>query len=273
MTSIFAMKKLKQCLLIFMSALLLPAYAVAQDTYRMTGAAQFEQGSDTHDLPFPVNPLTAGFLTFDDSAFVFHYAGHSCNVKVDKRMKFYVDPVISHSFGSRDKFSTFLSTKFHAKGSALTDTYILGEADAPLCQGLRSAMIYKSPDEMVLLDGSWAYLFERQTHAPVNAEQSFDCSKAGTNVEHLICKNPELIKLDTTVNRGYVAMLLTASKEISYQDPVRQDQISWIRTVRNTCTDNACLLKAYRARIAYIKGRIATTYPSYPETDSNQEGD
>ncbi|WP_175842196.1 lysozyme inhibitor LprI family protein [Burkholderia contaminans] len=266
------MKKLKQCLLLLMSVLLLPAYAAAQDACRMTGAAQFEQGSDTHNLPFPVNPQTAGSLTFDGRAFVFHYAGHSCSVKVDKKIKFYVDPVISHSFGSRDKFNAFLNTKFHAKGAALTDTYILGDVDAPLCQGLRTAMIYTSPDEMVLLDGSWAYLFERQTRAPVNAEQSFDCGKAGTNVEQLICKNPDLTKLDATVNRGYVAMLLTDSKEISYQDPVRLNQISWIRTVRNACTDAACLLKVYRARLAYIKGKIAATYPSYPETDSNQDG-
>jgi uncharacterized protein YecT (DUF1311 family) len=271
--SIFAMKKLKQCLFLLIATLLLPLHAAAQDTYRMTGAAQFEQGRDSHDLPFPVNPLTTGFLTFDDNTFVFHYTGHNCSVKVDKRMNFYVDPVISHSFGSRDKFNAFLNAKFHAKGDALTDTYILGEADAPLCAGLHSAMIYRSPDEMVLLDGSWAYLFERQTHAPVNAEQSFDCKKAGRNVEHLICKDPELVKLDTTVNRGYVAMLLTDSKEISYQDPVRLDQINWIRKVRNSCNDNACLLNAYRARIQYIKGKIATTDPSYPDDDSNQEGD
>ncbi|WP_080409227.1 lysozyme inhibitor LprI family protein [Burkholderia ubonensis] len=271
--SIFSMKKLKQCLLLLMSVVLAPICAAAQDTYRMTGAAQFEQGRDTHNLPFPVNPQIAGFLTFNDGVFVFHYTGHSCSVKVNKKMNFHVDPVISHSFGSRDKFNAFLSTKFHAKGTALTDTYILGDADAPLCSGLGFAMIYRSPDEMVLLDGSWAYLFERQTHVPANAEQSFDCSKASTNVEHLICKNPELIRLDATVNRGYVAMLITNSKEISYQDPVRLDQINWIRTVRNSCSDNACLLKAYRSRIAYIKGRIASTYPSYPEEDSNQESD
>lgn len=239
----------------------------------MTGAAQFESGRDAHELPFPVNPQTAAFLTFDESTFAFHYNGHRCDAKIDKKMSFYVDPVISHSFGSKDKFNAFLGAKFHAKSAALTDTYILGDVDAPLCSGLRSAMIYRSPDEMVLLNGSWAYVFERQTHAPANAEQSFDCSKAATNVEHLICKNPELIKLDATVNRGYVAMMLTHSKEISYQDPVRLDQIKWIKTGRNSCSDNACLLKAYRSRITYIKDRIASTYPSYPEEDSNQESD
>ncbi|MDR8727641.1 hypothetical protein FEQ05_00077 [Burkholderia pseudomultivorans] len=270
---LFFMKKLKHGLLLLMSVILAPAYASAQDIYRMAGAAQFEPGRDTHALPFPVNPQTAAFLTFDGSEFAFHYAGHRCNVKIDKKMRFYVDPVISRSFGSGDKFNAFLTAKFHAKGAALTDTYILGDADAPLCSSLKSAMIYRSPDEMVLLDGSWAYVFERQTHAPANAAQNFDCSKAETNVERLICKNPELIKLDATVNRGYVAMMLTNSKEISYQDPVRLDQIDWIKTVRNSCIDNACLLKAYRSRVAYIKGRIASTYPSYPEENSNQESD
>ncbi|WP_423382953.1 lysozyme inhibitor LprI family protein [Burkholderia sp. LMG 32019] len=267
------MKKLKQWLILLMSVLLLPAYAAAQDTYRMTGAARFDQGNDFHNLSFPVNPVMAGFLTFDGNTFVYHETGNSCRVKVSKRMSFYVDPVISHSFGSLDNFNSFLSSRFHANGAVLTDTYLLGDADVPLCSGLRYAAIYKSQNEMLLLDGSWAYLFERQTHAPANAEQSFDCKKAGTNVEHLICNSPELVKLDATVNRGYVAMLLTDSKEISYQDPVRLEQINWIRKVRNACTDNACLRSAYRARIQYIKGRIATTYPSYPDDNSDQEGD
>jgi hypothetical protein len=43
-------------------------------------------------------------------------------MSVDKRMNFYVDPAISQSFGSREKSNTFPSAKFHANGSALTDT-------------------------------------------------------------------------------------------------------------------------------------------------------
>lgn len=267
------MNKLNQWLILLVSALLLPAYTAAQDIYRMTGAARFDHGSDFHRLSFPVNPVTAGFITFDGNQFFYHETGSNCSVMVQKRMSFYVDPVISHSFGSLDKLNEFLSSRFHVNGSVLTETYLLDDADAPLCRGLRYATIYKSLDEMLLLDGSWAYLFERQTNAPENAEQSFDCRKAGTRVEHLICNNPELVKLDATVNRGYVAMQLSDSKEISYQDSVRLDQINWIRNVRNACADNRCLLNAYRARIQYIKGEIVTTYPSYPEDDSEQESD
>ncbi|MEM5339471.1 lysozyme inhibitor LprI family protein [Paraburkholderia azotifigens] len=271
--SISIIKVLSQWLVILISTLLPSSYAAAQDVYRMTGAAQFEQGSDFHRLSFPVNPVMAGYLTFDGKAFTYHETGTKCGVKINKRMSFYVDPTISHDFGSLDAFKAFLSSRFHSKGRAQTDTYLLGGADAPLCSGLHYATIYKSPDEMLLVDGSWAYLFEHQTQAPTNAEQSFDCTKAVTNVEHLICNNRELVNLDATVNRGYVAMLLTDSKEISYQDPVRLDQLNWIRKVRNVCTDNACLLNAYRARVQYIKGKIATTYPSYPNDDSEQESD
>lgn len=269
----YTMKLFKQWLTILISALLLPTYAAANDLYRMMGAAQFEAGNDFHRFSLPVNPVMAGSLAFDSNTFVYHETGNSCSVKVDKRIRFYVDPVISHSFGSVESFNSFLNRKFHAKGSAFTDTFILSAADAPLCEGLRYATIYKSPDEIVLLDGSWAYLFERQTHAPVNAEESFDCKKAATNVEHLICNNPELEKLDATVSRGYVGMLLTDSKEISYEDPVRNGQLDWLRNVRNKCETQACLFDAYRARIRYIKSRISSAYPSYPAQEPDQDGD
>ncbi|HKU26346.1 MAG TPA: hypothetical protein VJQ54_12805 [Candidatus Sulfotelmatobacter sp.] len=271
--SILIIKKFRRRLVILILALLPPTYAAANDIYRMMGAAQFEPGNDFHRLSFPVNPVMAGYITFDGNTFVYRETGNSCSVKVDKRMSFYVDPVISHSFGSVEDFNSFLSRKFHAKASTFTDSFILGATEVPLCEGLRYATIYKAPDEIVLLDRSWAYLFERQTHAPVNAEESFDCKKAATNVEHLICNDPELAKLDATVSRGYVGMLLTDSKEISYEDPVRSGQLDWLRNVRNKCETRACLFNAYNSRIRYIKSRISSAYPSYPAQEPDQDGD
>lgn len=116
------------------------------------------------------------------------------------------------------------------------------------------------------------YAFQRETHPPMNAERGFDCSKARTTVERLVCADPDLVKLDEMVNRGFVAMQLVESKEISYQDPVRNDQINWIRNVRNKCAISPCLTDAYRVRVQYIKGRISSAYPSYPEKESGQDG-
>lgn len=239
----------------------------------MTGAAQFQKSGDSHNLPFPVNPVSSGVLSFDGKAFTFSYSGGSCSVKVDRQMNFYLDSVISHAFASPEEFGRFLNGKFNLDYKNLRKTYLLGDAVVPLCRGLHNAMIYRAYDNIVLLDGSWVYVFQRQAHAPMNAEKSFDCVKAQTNIEHLICNNPDLVKLDTAVNWGFVAMQLVDSKEISYQDSVRVDQISWLKNVRNKCTSRSCLFDVYRARVKYIKGRISSAYPSYPAKEPDQDGD
>ncbi|WP_080409862.1 lysozyme inhibitor LprI family protein [Burkholderia ubonensis] len=267
------MKEFKRFSVFMILVFSLSGIAFAQDRYLMTGAARFEKTKDTHDLPFPVNPVTSGVLIPSDGAVTFQYAGHECTVKIQKRLNFYFDPVIAHAFGSLDAFGKFLGDKYHIGYKDMSEIYLLGDANMPLCSGLRFAMVYKSADALVLTSGSWMYAFQRETHPPVNAEKSFDCAKAQTSVERLICANPDLVKLDETVNRGFVAMQLVDSKEISYQDPVRKDQINWIRNVRNKCVNNACLIDAYRARVQYIKGRISSTYPSYPEKESEQDGD
>jgi uncharacterized protein len=134
-------------------------------------------------------------------------------------------------------------------------------------------MIYKSDNDIILLDGPWAYAFQRQTHAPMNAEKSLDCEEAQTEIERLICDNPELTKLDATVNRGFVAMQLVDSKEISYEDAVRVGQINWLKNVRNKCKSSSCLFDVYHARVKYIKGKISSAYPSYPSEEPDQDGD
>ncbi|WP_230953220.1 lysozyme inhibitor LprI family protein [Burkholderia stagnalis] len=267
------MKEFKKVAVFLSLVFSLSGFAFAQDRYLMTGAAQFERTKDDHALPFPVNPVSSGALIPSDDGVTFRYVGHECTVKIQRRLNFYFDPVIAHAFGSLDTFGKFLSDKFHMGYKNMSEIYLLGDANVPLCSGLRFAMIYKSSDALVLASGSWMYAFQRETHPPMNAEKSFDCAKAQTSVERLICANPDLVKLDETVNRGFVAMQLVQSKEISYQDPVRKDQINWIRNVRNKCVNSECLTDAYRARVQYIKGRISSTYPSYPEKEPEQDGD
>ncbi|MGF6774737.1 uncharacterized protein YecT (DUF1311 family) [Paraburkholderia sp. GAS199] len=273
------MKNNKFLLLIFALLVAIVAihspHAYAENRYLMTGAAQFPDSSstDAHALPFPVNPVNSAALTFDGKAVAFHYEGDNCSVNVEKKMAFYFDPVISNAFGSRDQFGHYLVDKFHTNSTALNETYLLGESHVSLCSGLRHAMVYQSPDSLIFLTGAWMYIFQRETHAPVDAEQSFDCAKAQSNVEHLICADANLVKLDATVNRGFVAMQLVHSREISFQDPVRVDQINWLKTVRNTCSNKTCLLTAYQSRIAYIKANISSAYPSYPAVEPDQDGD
>ncbi|WP_198342631.1 lysozyme inhibitor LprI family protein [Burkholderia ubonensis] len=266
------MKVFKRLAVLMILVFSLSSIAFAQDRYLMTGAARFEKTKDAHALPIPVNPIDSSVLTPSDGVVTLRYGGHECSVKIQRQMNFYFDPVIAHAFGSIDAFETFLSDKFHMDRKPMNEIYLLGDANMPLCSGLRFATIYKSADDLVLASGAWMYAFQRETHPPMNAERSFDCSKARTTVERLVCADPDLVKLDEMVNRGFVAMQLVESKEISYQDPVRKDQINWIRNVRNKCVNSPCLTEAYRARVQYIKGRISSAYPSYPEKESGRDG-
>ena len=267
------MKRLIELIIIFMLSVAISAPVYAQHKFLMTGAAQYEKSSEAHVLPFPVNPVTSAVLTFDGNVFNFHYAGGRCSVQVERRMKFYFDPMLAHAFRSSDDFGRFILDKFHRNYKVLRETYLLGEPNVPLCSGLREAMIYGSDDAFLVVSGSWFYVFQRQANDLANAENSFDCDKARTSVEHIICSNHDLIELDAAVNRGFVAMQIVNSKEISYQDPVRMDQINWVRNVRNECASASCLLNAYRSRILVIKGKISSAYPSYPDKEPDQEGD
>ncbi|WP_414445288.1 lysozyme inhibitor LprI family protein [Burkholderia sp. 22PA0106] len=266
------MKFLRALLALTLSTGMAAVQAAPQNVYRMTGVASYTKGIDTPKLSFPVNPATASSLTFDGSSFAYHETGDSCSVTVDKALPYQFDMMMVHAFGTPEKFDAFLTGKFHMSSAVLTRTYLLGQEKVPMCAGLRAAMVYQSPEQFLVVTGSRIYVFQHQTQAPADAAQSFDCSKARSHVEHLICGDPALVKLDATVNRGYVEMQLTNSQEISSQDPVRIDQINWIRTIRNACNDTACLMNAYRARVQTIKGRIASAYPDYPN-ESTQDSD
>jgi hypothetical protein len=73
---------------------------------------------------------------------------------------------------------------------------------------------------------------------------SFDCAKATTKVEHLICDNPEISKLDDELAVRYVSIL----NDRAHAQEVRSEQAQWIK-YRNYCENKTCLSALYRARI------------------------
>jgi uncharacterized protein len=75
---------------------------------------------------------------------------------------------------------------------------------------------------------------------------SFDCSRARTQVEKLICADPLLGRLDDTLALNYRAML-TVDVGQSKQS-LRAEQLGWLSR-RNQCKDSHCLVEAYRVRI------------------------
>lgn len=74
---------------------------------------------------------------------------------------------------------------------------------------------------------------------------SFDCAKAQSKVEHLICDNPELSKLDEDLSKAYsVAQGRSEDKQKTIQE-----QREWLKGIRNICLDANCLRTAYVSRI------------------------
>jgi len=74
----------------------------------------------------------------------------------------------------------------------------------------------------------------------LSAAASFDCAKAATPQEKMICGSAELARLDEQGARAYAAALsATSDKSL-----VKAWQRDWLRSTRNGCTEVDCLRKA-----------------------------
>jgi uncharacterized protein len=97
---------------------------------------------------------------------------------------------------------------------------------------------------------------------------SFDCGKAGTKVEHLICDNPEISKLDDELSVAYK----TALQDDKQADSTRQAQKQWMKE-RNGCADVGCVKRAYEERLPLLTathtspGEAAATKPEFVMSD------
>jgi hypothetical protein len=257
-------------MLALLSALNFCTPASADETYRLIGAARvYSIGSARPNLPLPANPIDSAVLTVKNDSILLGRDGstpYECGVHITTKLPFSFD---SAPLGTPQKLNTFLGDKFHTNANDWTRIYLLGDAASSSCTVLRFSKIYASRNELALLDGSFLYLFKIDRRNVRNASKSFDCDLAKTDVEHLICGDAQLIKMDADMSYGFVLMQRKYSTEISYQDPVRMDQIKWISTVRNKCATADCLKQVYLSRIHYIKEKVADRYPSYPNRGEN----
>lgn len=76
---------------------------------------------------------------------------------------------------------------------------------------------------------------------------SFNCGKAASKVEKLICADAELSKLDEKLAEVYSK----ASKEEHDEEKLQRQQQMWLQE-RNRCTDIPCLRDRYQQRIAKL---------------------
>jgi len=80
---------------------------------------------------------------------------------------------------------------------------------------------------------------------------SFNCSRARTRVEHLICGDTYLGQLDRRMATAYSAFLRRISR--SEQARLRENQRLWLAD-RSDCSTVDCLVGAYEDRIAWLEG-------------------
>lgn len=84
--------------------------------------------------------------------------------------------------------------------------------------------------------------------ASASSSPSFDCRKATTAVEKLICSNPDLSKLDVSLAETY-------KEAVSKDRSIRDDQRAW-NAEKNKCADIDCLKSAYEDRISELTNFI-----------------
>ncbi len=71
---------------------------------------------------------------------------------------------------------------------------------------------------------------------------SFDCTKASTTVEKLICQDNGLSRADDNLAIAYQH----AMSAVSDKEALKNQQRTWLKDTRNKCQDTYCLYTAYR---------------------------
>lgn len=83
-------------------------------------------------------------------------------------------------------------------------------------------------------------------------EASFDCNKAASKIEKLICSSPETAAADKRLSAAYSA----AKAKSSDINALKAQQVEWMKQERNACTDSSCLLKAVDDRIQKLSAAL-----------------
>lgn len=95
-----------------------------------------------------------------------------------------------------------------------------------------------------------AFLVAYLITAPHSDAASFDCARARSPVEKMICSNEQLSSLDEHLGRYFQGALHVLAPARAC---LRADQQQWLQR-RNRCTDESCLAELYLARLAELDG-------------------
>jgi uncharacterized protein YecT (DUF1311 family) len=85
---------------------------------------------------------------------------------------------------------------------------------------------------------------------------SFDCAKAKTEVEKLICTNGLLDSLDNQMHNLYTYVMKTVGE--SERARIRAEQREWLKR-RDTCKGEDCLVESYKERMKALEREVDMT--------------
>ena len=83
-----------------------------------------------------------------------------------------------------------------------------------------------------------------------NYAASFDCNKASSDVEKMICSDHKLSRLDDYLSQNYKIAMSPDMPEGS-KSKIRESQIDWLNK-RNACTDAQCIERMYSKQMDYL---------------------
>jgi uncharacterized protein len=88
---------------------------------------------------------------------------------------------------------------------------------------------------------------------------SFDCGKAATKVEKMICNDAELSKLDEELGSAYKSAL----QDIKHAAILKESQKQWLKD-RDSYVDSEYWKQSYIKRLSLLKLPISTTKTGKP---------
>jgi len=89
---------------------------------------------------------------------------------------------------------------------------------------------------------------DKQQSTDQTITPSFNCAKASSNAEKMICSNKELADADVELAEAYKTALSNSSDKAT----LKQEQRNWIKNDRDTATDASAMLYAYQVRIKQL---------------------
>jgi uncharacterized protein YecT (DUF1311 family) len=126
-----------------------------------------------------------------------------------------------------------------ALNEALSNAQKLADSDAR-----PEAVAVPESGQMAVSSVPVAVASAPSTQAPTTAGPSFDCSKAASAVEKLICSTPELSAADAEMASFYKKNIAASGDNSA---AVKQGQRAFL-SARNQCATVECVAEAYRAR-------------------------